>query len=401
MIKKKLKNGLIVILDKQPSKSITIELTVKVGSNYEKENELGISHFIEHLLFEGTNKRDTRQIAAAIENLGGEINALTSNERTSYYIKIIKKHADVALDILSDIVKNSLFKNESVEKERQVILNEISSISDNPNFYQWIVFQRNLFKKNPAKNPISGYTKTIASITRKQILDYHNSYYPANNIILSVVGNYEKNILKKINYYFYDIKQKRVKKYINIKDPKSTKIETYKEKKDFEHSYLVLGHKTVPRDHKDSYVLDVIRIILGAGMSSRLFNEIRIKRALAYNLGVQHEANLDYGFFAIFLNAEKKKLEEARNIVTNELEKIRKITSKELMDAKNYIEGQYLIEIEDNQKRAEAISFWQVIKDYRLFESYLKNISKVTMKDVERVAKKYFDGKYTQIIIEN
>ncbi len=401
MIKKKLRNGLIVILDKQPSKSITIELTVKVGSNYEKTNELGISHFIEHLLFEGTKKRDTRQIAAAIENLGGEINALTSNERTSYYIKIIKKHADIALDILSDIVKNSLFKNESVEKERQVILNEISSISDNPNFYQWIIFQRNLFKKNPAKNPISGNAKTISSMTRKQILDYYDSYYHANNIILSIVGNYEKNILKKINYYFSDIKQKRIKKYKNIKDPKSVKIKIYREKKDFEHSYLVLGHKTISRDHKDSYILDVIRVILGAGMSSRLFNEIRIKRALAYSLGVQHEANLDYGFFAVFLNAEKKKLEEAKNIVTKELEKIRYVTNKELIDAKNYIEGQYLIEIEDNQKRAEAISFWQVIKDYKLFESYLKNISKVNIKDIERVAKKYFDGKYTQIIIEN
>ena len=201
MRKKVLGNGLTIIINKRPSQSVSIEAAVKVGSNDETKRIFGISHFIEHMLFEGTKKRPNSIIISnEIEKLGGELNAYTTNERTCFYIKVPKKHFGIALDILSDILQNPLLENKSIEKERKVILKEINMVNDQPRFYQWILFNKTLFQKHPAKNPVYGTIEAVKRITGKELAGYYKKHYLPNNTVISVVGdvsNAENQIAKK------------------------------------------------------------------------------------------------------------------------------------------------------------------------------------------------------------
>ena len=177
MHKYTLKNGLTLLFEKRATKTTAVEVTVKTGSNNESKKINGISHFIEHMLFEGTKTRkSSREIANEIEKLGGELNAYTSNERTAFFAKVLNKHFDKALEILSDIIKNPLFDKKNIEKERKVILKEINLVTDEPRFHQWILFQKTLFKKHPSKNPTYGTVEAVKTITKKDLLNYYHIY---------------------------------------------------------------------------------------------------------------------------------------------------------------------------------------------------------------------------------
>ena len=173
-----LNNGLTVIFEKKAAKSVAIEITVKTGSNNEDSKVSGISHFIEHMVFEGTKKRKTnKEIANEIEKLGGDLNAYTSNEKTCFFVKVLNKHFEIALDVLSDVIQNPLFEDKSIEREREVILKEINMVKDEPRFHQWVLFQKALFKKSPTKNPVYGTVQAIKKIKRQHIMAYFERYY--------------------------------------------------------------------------------------------------------------------------------------------------------------------------------------------------------------------------------
>ncbi len=398
-MKKKLNNGLRIIFKKKNNNSVTLSVLVKTGSNYENKGEEGISHFIEHLLFEGTKKRTSQEITNSIESLGGDMNAFTSHEATVYFITIPKKHFDIALDILSDMIQNPKFDSKIIEKERKVILEEINLHTDDPKVYQWILFLKNLYEKHPTRNPIYGDEKSMKSIKRQDILEYYNKYYCPNNMIISIVGNIN-NPLKKIEKSFSKFKNRKIPKRNIIKEP-SNKNKITKEIRKILHSYLVLGYKVGKRLEKDFYALEVIRAIVGRGQSGKLFDEIRTKRGLAYSVGVHHDSSVDYGFFAIYVGMDKKNVSLVKKIILKELNKIKNIDSKELKDAKTYLEGNFLLDIDDNRKESISLVDWEMIKDSNLVYDYLKNINKVTQKDVVRVAKKYFNNSYTLVTIES
>ncbi len=398
MKKYKLKNKATLIIDDKKSDTVAIEIDFKVGSNYENDNNRGISHFIEHMMFTGTKKRNALQIASAIEKYGGEFNAATDNERTFYYVILPKKYVNVGIEILADMIKNTQFYNEELEKERKVLLNEISMLNDNPRFYQWILFQKNLFEKHPTKYPLYGSRETVGKIKREDLLDYFSKHYSTEDMIVSIVGDV-KNIKNRIEKAFSFKRESKYKK-IKVIEPKQLKIKEVSEKREIEHSYIVLGYKTVNRTHKDSYALDLLKIILGGGMSSRLFNEIRLKKGLAYSVAAQNESNLDFGYFAVYLSTDKKNKETVKNIILREFKKLNNINNKELNDAKNCIEGSYIIQNENNQSRANLLGYWEMIKDAGLAKDYIKNIKKVRLNDVKKVAKKYFNDYYTMAVVE-
>lgn len=390
-----LSNGLKIILDKRNSDSMAVYLQINTGSNYEKPNELGISHFLEHMVFEGTKIRTAKEIANAIESLGGEFNAATSQERTYYYTFLPKKNLSVSLDILSDMMKNSLFDPKHIEKERKVVLDEISLINDDPKYYQWILLQKTLFKNLPVRNPVYGTREIMSKITRKQILNYFNTYYVPNNMILSISGNFQ-NPLPLIKKYFSNMKPKKLPKITFPEEPEQKK-EIVHEKKEVEHSYLVIGYKAPVRNHKDSYPLDVIQAILGRGQSSKLFEEIRIKRGLAYALGAMYESNIDFGFFATYVSTDKENIEECKNILLKEI-KLKDITEKDVKEAKTFIEGNFTIKYEDNKERANQNAFWSILNKNP--KEYIKNVNKVTKHDVLTVAKKYFHDNYVACYLD-
>jgi predicted Zn-dependent peptidase len=400
MKKYKLKNGTTIIFEKNRSKSVAIEVMFKVGSNNENKEISGISHFLEHMLFEGTKKRkNSREIANEIEKYGGQFNAYTSGDRTAFFIKIINKRFEKALDILSDMVSNSLFSKKTIEKEKKVILKEINMVTDDPRQHQWILFQKNLFERHPAKNPTYGTTQAVKNPNRNKIVGYYNKYYIPNNMVISVVGNIN-NAKNKIEKYFNNLKPKKLISRKKIKEPKQKRIKKFIEKRKICDSYMVLGYKSPKRTHKDSYIFDVINSILGRGQSGWIFDEIRNKHGLAYYTGVQNESKKDNGFFAVFAGLDKKNIEKAKEIILQQFRKLGNISKTELEDAKTYIEGSHALEMEDNFHAADNLAFWETIKNASLADKYIKNIKKVKINDIKRVARKYLNKYYNLVVIE-
>ncbi len=400
MIKQKLKNGITLIFEKTSSKSVSVEVMFKVGSNFESEEMAGISHFLEHMLFEGTKKRkDSREIANEIEKYGGEFNAYTTGDRTAFFIKIISKRLDIALDILSDMVSDPVFDPKILEKEKQVVLKEINMVTDDPRLHQWILFQENLFEKHPAKNPTYGTAKTVKSFDRGHVSGYYFSHYVPNNMVISVVGNVG-NVKRKIEKYFGNLKPGKLLRRPEVNEPLQNKLKKFVEKKKTLNSYMVLGYKTVSRTHPDSYILDVISAVLGRGQSGWMFDEIRNKRGLAYQVGVNIEHESDYGMFAIYTGLDKKNIEKAKKIILEQLRRLEKLNGTELNEAKMYIEGNHTLQMEDNFHHADNLAVWESIKDANLAGSYLSTMNKVTVEDVRRVAKKYLNSNYTMVVIE-
>jgi len=394
-----LKNGLKILLAEKETKATTISINVKVGSNNESSNNLGISHFIEHMLFEGTKKRNSYQIASEIEKLGGEINAATSNNRTFYYIHIPTKHTKKGIEIISDIIQNPLFNKENIEKERKVIVNEIRLVNDEPRFYQWVLFTKTLYKKNPTRNPVYGSIDIVKKLSQKDLIDYYKNFYSPNNMVISIVGKSPSKYLPFIKEQFKDSKQKKIKKHILIKEPETKQPQIKTEKKPTLQTYTVIGYKTPTREKKESYSLDLLQNILGYGQSSKLFTEIRNKFGLVYEIGVEHEPYFDFGFFAAYANTNKKNLGKVKSLILKEFEKIKNISSTELEETKESIIGSFILENEDNKKYADNLGFWELAGNVNLLEKYPENIRKVTLQEIRKVAKKYLTKNYTQVII--
>jgi predicted Zn-dependent peptidase len=395
----RLNNGMEVIYNKKDTDSVTVEIMLKVGSNYENKAISGISHMIEHLVFEATKKYpDSRELANEIEKFGGEFNAYTGEERTAYYIKILNKHFDKAIDILDQIVFSPLFRKSDIEKERSIIIDEIKMVTDQPRFHQWVFFSKNLFQKHPARNPAYGTVEAVKSIKKKDIMDYYNSYYAPNNMIVSVVGNI-KNLREKLNSCFGKCKSKKIPELKKITEPKQKNPKTAVEKRKLSNSYMVFGYKTATRLEKDSYILDVIRAILGRGQSGKLFYEIRTKLGLAYEVGVHHDPSTDYGFFAVYCSTDKKNIKKIKDIIIKELN-LDYIDETMIQEAKDFIEGSFLLQNEDTHDLADQAAYWSLVGDSKGITSYIKNIKSVTKKDILTVAKKYFTKNYTLAILE-
>lgn len=393
-----LKNGLTVIYQEKEANSVAVEILVKAGSNKENAKQRGISHFIEHLVFEGTKKRaNSQKIANEIERIGGELNAYTSNEKTCFFAKVPKKSFVIALEIIADIVQNPLFKEEDIKKEKNVVGKEIDMVNDNPRFYQWILFEKNLYDKHPVRFPTYGEKKTVLGLGRKEILEHYRKYYLPNKMVLSIVGKV-KDWRKKVEEKFIFEKGEESEEE-KIKEGSAKKNKIRKEKRKIANTYLVLGYKTVPRSHPDSYALDVINGVLGRGQSGWMFQEIRSKKGLAYEVGTQHVSEESYGYFAIYLSIDRQKLRTVKELILEQLDKLKKITGKELEEAKNYIEGSYLLEVEDTQKLADHLCFWEQVGEAKEIENFVKRIKKVSREEIKKAVEKYFRH-YCLVIIE-
>jgi len=395
-----LKNGLLVLFKKNDSNTVAVELMVKVGSNHEDNKFRGISHYLEHMLFEGTKKRPTsKDIASDIEKFGAEFNAYTTGDRTAYYVKIINKHFEIALDILSDMVLNSVFNAQKMQKEKKVILKEINMVIDDPRQHQWTIFQNALFEKHPAKYPTYGSIETVKSITRAQLMSYYQKHYTAGNMILSISGNVH-DIRPLAQHYFGAICKGKHLVRKKVLEPRQETPKFFIEKRKTKNSYTVMGFKTAPRLDADSYVLDVIYAILGKGQSGWIFEEIRNKRGLAYQVGVVVEHEIDYGYFAVYCNLDKSKIAQAKGIIAEQFKNLQAISKNDLVDAKTYLEGNQAVQMEDNFHKADTLAFWETMGNVKLYLDYSKKIKSVTVGDIKKVAKKYFSDVYTFVSIE-
>ncbi|MEK6809338.1 MAG: pitrilysin family protein [Nanoarchaeota archaeon] len=398
MKKAVLSNGLTILYYPKKGNSVVVEVMINVGSCHEKDVERGISHFLEHILFEGTKKRPTnKEISNEIERIGGDFNAYTSTGKTCFYTKVLKKHFSIAVDVLADILQNPLLREEDIKKEKNVVLKEIAMIYDEPRYYQWILLQQNLFEKHPCKFPTYGDERVIKALNAKKVGDFFKKHYVPNNMVVSVVGEVP-NWKKEIEKHFV-LGKGKVHRLLCPMEPALKENKKVLVKKKIFNTHLVLGFKAVPRAHPDSYILDVINGVLGRGQSGKMFTEIRSKRGLAYDVGTQVLTESNFGYFAAYAIIDKKNVGLVKELMLDEIKSLKDVSAEEVKEAQDFIEGDYLLEIEDSQKVADQLLFWEQVKKAEEMEEYLSRIKKVTVNDVKRVVEKYFKH-YVQVVLE-
>src|SRR3989344_949921 len=398
MKKEVLANGMTVIYEKTNTRSVVVQVMVKTGSNQENAQERGISHFLEHLLFECTaHRQNNKAISQEIEQIGGDINAYTSNERTCFYVKVLGKHYHKAVEILADILQNPLFREEDIRGEKNVVLKEIDMVLDEPRFYQWILLQKNLFKKHPCRYPTYGNKEDIRQLTRQKIVDFFNKHYHPSNMIISVVGNI-KQWKTELEKHFVARHAPQIS-FSYPHEPADHKTIMVKERRKISSTYFVLGFKTVPKNNKDAYALEIINTIMGRGQSCRMLTEIRTKLGLAYDVGSQHVAEVSYGYFAFYASVDKKNVQKAKGLILEELQDLRNISEQELKAAKTAIEGEFYLDLEDTQKRADQLLFWEQAKSAKELDSFVSRIKNVSIKDIQRAIDTYFHH-YTFVVLE-
>ncbi len=393
-----LPNGLTVIYKEKPGKAVVVEVMVKVGSNDEAARERGISHFLEHILFEGTTKRPSnRAITNEIESIGGDFNAYTTNERTSFHVKVLQKHFPIAVEILADIIQHPLLRVKDINREKNVVLKEIDLVTDEPRFYQWILLQKHLFRKHPSGYPTYGDKKVIASLTRKKIKDYYCKHYVPGNMIIAVVGDI-KNWKQQVSRRFKAMPGMITPHQATTELSLTNNIE-HRERRKIANTYTVMGFKTVSAMHDDAPAIDVINGILGRGQSGRMFAEIRSRHGLAYDVGTQNVSETGFGYFAIYASIDRKNVKMVQELMLKELRRLQDVAIDDIKEAQEFVEGSYYLLLEDSQKVADQLLFWELAKDAEEMDKYIHKVKQVTVEDVKRVAKQYFKY-YAFVVLE-
>ena len=391
-----LSNGVRVIVVPIPGvESATTLVMYGAGSRYEEKKLNGISHFLEHMAFKGTtNRPSAREISGLIDGIGAEFNAFTGKEYTGYYIKSAIAHVDLCMDVLSDMMKNLLLDPEEIEREKGVIIEEINMYEDNPMRDIGDVYEGLLYGDTPLGWNTAGTPEIIRSIKRDDFVDYMASLYSAHNMTVVVAGNVHLEATQTlIEKYFGDIQKFDVKGYKATNDTQDKPIVLLKHKKT-EQAHFALGVRTVGMHHKtDKYPLELLSSILGGGMSSRIFYEIRERRGISYYARTTSDHSQDVGYMATYVGADPKRIDEAIQVVAEEYRKVAvkgEINDEELTKAKEYIKGHFVLELEDTRTSAILYASQEILeKEHKNPDEILKDIDAVTLDDVHRVAKEF------------
>jgi len=395
-------SGLRVLVFPMPRlESATVMVGVGAGSRYETRQINGLAHFLEHMAFKGTKKRpSTQQIASEIESVGGVFNAFTDKEFTGYWVKLPVRHLPLACDILSDMLTNSLLKQEEIERERGVIIEEINMREDVPMTKVAVEFERLLYGDNPMGWDIAGEKETVSKMKRRDFLEYMRRLYFAKNMVVAVAGGIEEEklnkLIKLIRDYFFPLR--KVGK--NITKPVSVEAGSSQDKprlklisKKTEQAHFCLGVPGYSLKDKRRWPAGVLAAILGGGMSSRLFLEIRERRGLAYYVGSEAEFYTDSGFIVSRAGVKIEKLSEAIKVTLGEMEKLaaKKVSQKELNKAKEMLKGHLILSLEDSQNVARRGATQLILEGkVRTPAQALAEIDKVSAGDVQQVARDLF-----------
>ncbi len=385
-----LPNGLQIVTDNMDEvDTVSLGIWVDIGAMYEPAEINGISHLLEHMAFKGTTSRTARQIAEEIENVGGYINACTSRETTSYYIKVLKEDTALAVDILADILRNSIFDPEEFEREKTVVLQEINQSLDTPDDIVFEYFQTCAFPNQPVGRPVLGSVETVMGISRETLDSYMKTNYTPNRMVISAGGKINHDeFVRLIEKYFGSMSAKD-----GLTAPDVVyKGGEYRENKSLEQVNLVLGFPGVSVFDDDYYTAHVLSTILGGGMSSRLFQEIREKRGLVYSVFSFNAAAIKGGLFGIYAGTGEAEAAELLPAVCDEILKIRQsVTKEELVRAKAQLKAGILMSMETTTTRAEQNAA-QLLAFGRLKEKeeILDKIVNTTEDDVTNLAERMF-----------
>jgi len=373
----------VVIETAKEARSVSIGIWVKAGSRDEPTKKNGIFHFLEHMFFKGTSKRTSMDIAVEIDSLGGELNAFTSRESTTFYIKVINEHVEKAVELLTDIFMNSTFPGEDIEKEKGIILEEIKLVEDTPEDYIHDLFNKNIWGESGLGQPVLGRGKTIKTFTRDDLLNNIKEYYGTKNIIIACSGNFEEGtLIEKLNPCIGTMKRDSApeKQYssefrnqINVIPKKLSEV------------HICLGFKGLPQGSEERYAMHLLNTILGAGVSSRLFQEIREKRGLAYSVYSFNVSYFDTGVWGVYAATDRKHVNGVVNIIIDEMRRLpNSLTTQELQKAKNQLKGNLMLALESTNSKMFNIAKQEIYYGrYFSPEDIINSVESVTLKDLK------------------
>ncbi|MEK7581386.1 MAG: pitrilysin family protein [Patescibacteria group bacterium] len=399
-----LKNGLRIILAPLGSvMSATAIVLCGAGSRYETRETNGISHFLEHMYFKGTKKRPTASdISHALDAIGADYNAFTGKEETAYHIKAASKHLPLAIDMLADMLWNSKFDEAEIEKERGVIIEELNMYEDTPMRKVAELYENLLWGDQPLGWDIGGSKAVIGKITKKDFVDYLAARYTPNNLVVAIAGKFDRDeTLKLIEKNFGHKPFDDVSGFLPVVENQNKPALLVRYKKT-DQAHLVVGVRGLKMGHPDRYAAAILGTVLGGGMSSRLFVNVREKRGLCYYIRAEHDAYLDTGTMAASAGVDLKRIDEAIKVILAEFSEIAKnpITEKELKKAKEYIKGKLILSWEDSRTVAISYGGDELLEGrVRSMKEYLREIEAVTAADVHRLSQFLFDKKMLNLSV--
>ena len=386
-----LDNGLRVITGTMPhSRSVCLAILVGTGSCYESEEEAGISHFAEHLFFKGTQRRPTsKEITQDIEGVGGIINGGTDKELTIFWCKVASPHFPIALDVLSDLLLNSRFDNKEIDQERRIISEEINMNMDLPQQRINMLIDELLWPEQPLGREVIGYKETISSLTREQLLNYVARRYMPNNTVLSISGNiqHEEAVAQIEPLFSKWAAGELMTDYIT--NDKQTEARLRIEPKDIEQAHLCLAVHGFSRSHPQRFTIDLLNTVLGGGMSSRLFTEIREHKGLAYDIHSYTEHFLKSGSFGIYAGVDPEKIETSVAAILEEISQIKQgIAANELTRAKELSKGRLYLRFEDSQNVALWYGGQEILTQQILdIDDVISIVDAITIDELKEVAR--------------
>jgi predicted Zn-dependent peptidase len=397
-----LPNGIKVITEAMPHvRSVSVGVWVGTGSRRETPEQNGLSHFIEHMLFKGTTSRSAEDIARSVDSIGGNLDAFTAKELVCYNTKVLDEHLPIAMDVLSDLVLNPLFRDEDIEKEKGVILEEIKMDADNPDYLVHEIFSSNFWKDHPLGKPILGTRETVKKFSRAAIENYYRDVYSPENILVTAAGNLTHERL--VNLARERFETVKAGGPVPGGTPPATHARiSLKSKKDLEQVHVCMGVPSYPIPHEDRFACYVLNTVLGGGMSSRLFQNIRERQGLAYAVFSELNPYTDTGCLAVYAGTS---LESARQVVELVLKefadmKQREVPQEELRRSIDHLKGSLMLSLESTSSRMSNLARQQMhFGRFFSLDELVESIEKVTAADVQRIARTFFDQKQVALTV--
>lgn len=390
-----LPNGLRVVSEELTHvRSVSVGVWIDVGSRDESAAMNGISHFIEHMVFKGTTNRSVKEIARSIESVGGYINAFTGKEHTCYYARVLDEHTSLAVDVLSDLVQNGLFPEKDLEKEKAVVIEELKNAEDDPDDIIHDYFDKALFGKHPLGNPVIGTETNLRSFSRDVLIGYVGSHYVPGNMVLAAAGNVSHDRLVELaEKHFGKMKTKSHNRIANRIKPREYKPERKEYKKPIQQAHVCIGTQAWSVKSKQRYPVLVLNTLLGDGMSSRLFQNIREKYGFAYSVYSSATLMSDAGVFSAYIGTDKQHIDISTDLILKEFDKLRQkpVSNAELNRTKAQLKGSMMLSLESIPHRMMRLGTSELyFHDINPIDAILKQINSVQQDDVQSIANTLF-----------
>lgn len=399
----KLKNGLTILTEEMNNvRSLSVGIWIKSGSRHEADQVAGITHFLEHMLFKGTKNRSSFEIAQSMESVGGYLNAFTSSEYTCYFARCLDTELERAVDVLSDMVTQSTFPEEEIEKEKKVVIEEMKMYRDSPDDFVFEEFSSQVFNHHPLGRPIIGFENTVNAFTQQNLFDYVDERYFPSNIIVTVAGNADHEQVVALVKKYFDTAQSKEDKWKHV-SPQNYLPSRKELTKKIEQTHYIMGKQGLSNSHDDKFKLLLVNTVLGSGMSSRLHQNIREKYGYCYSTFSFNQSYRDSGLYGVYIGTDKEYVEHVKELVQTEFKSLRDdlIPEQELEEAKTQLKGKMLLAQESTSNRMMRLAKSQLYFDrYVTLDELVEEIDSVNATEIRDFSAEFFkDEDMTETIL--